>query len=326
MSIQTVIDRAQSIEIDKRRTTAQSVSRSQRLKTAERVGAQPWNFVVTPPGSLSWSGNRAAIEQIDSAGRTDETEISLANNPKMAYITEYQGDLNSTQQTNLLITATTTASFTVWNLPAVGATIDSRSETFTAQSFPVEVSTTYARSFDTARTDFLITNTEYDSKFYKLQVGDRLTTSTYLTSNQTVNSITRNYITVSSTPYTRVVMSAAPNASSALNTPIQFTSTASTLVSTTTNIFVAGDLIQPNNSRYPYAVKNTVARGSGSTVSVNLHRPVITSEGITLTGQALKIGEDVTFRMVVIEMPTYRVIPYDRIQFTGDFRLLEKVI
>ena len=39
MSIQNIINRAQQIEIDRRRMVGQSISRSQRIKTAEIIGS-----------------------------------------------------------------------------------------------------------------------------------------------------------------------------------------------------------------------------------------------------------------------------------------------
>jgi 3-methyladenine DNA glycosylase Mpg len=65
MSLQTIIDKAQQIEIDRRRIVAQTMSRSQRIKVSERNSAQPWRFTVTPPGSMVWSTNRGVIELID---------------------------------------------------------------------------------------------------------------------------------------------------------------------------------------------------------------------------------------------------------------------
>jgi hypothetical protein len=326
MSIQTIIDTAQSIEFDRSKTVGQSVSRSGRLKTAERASVQAWTFVVTPAGSYFWSDHRDTIEEIDANDRINEYEISLSNVNGMGFITEYMGNLNSTQLNALTINTNTTATFVLGNLPSIGATLTSRSENFTAQSFQIEAVPTYSRSFDVARNDILITNSEYDAKFYKIQVGDRLSTSTYLTSNQTVTGITRNFLTYNSVGYTKVNLSAAPNSSSGLNTPIQFTSTASTLVSTTTVVFYRGDFIQPTNSRYPYTVKNTVERGSGSTVTVDLNRAVITSEAIALDNSTLKVGVDVTWRVVAVEKPTYSIIAPNRFQFNGDFRLAEKVI
>lgn len=214
MSLQTIIDKAQQIEIDRRRIVAQTMSRSQRIKVSERNSAQPWRFTVTPPGSLTWSTNRGVIELIDFNDRVSEYQISLNNNVKMNYLTDYQGKATAGQLSAMQI-----ASFT--------------------------------------------------------------------TSTMTINTL--------------------PN------------------VSTSTVLFASGDLIQPSLSRYPYTVVNTVYRGSDNTVSLTTHRPAITSEGVTLTG-SFKTGNSCTWRVIITGLPTYSIVPKDRVQFNGDFQLVERVI
>ena len=97
-------------------------------------------------------------------------------------------------------------------------------------------------------------------------------------------------------------------------------------VSSSTVIFAKGDLIQPNNSRYPYTVVDTVLRGLTTTTSVTLNRPIITSEGISLLSQGLKVGNSCTWRVLVSGLPTYQLVPMQRVQYTGDFELVEKII
>jgi hypothetical protein len=97
-------------------------------------------------------------------------------------------------------------------------------------------------------------------------------------------------------------------------------------VSSSTVVFAKGDLIQPENSRYPYAVVDTVVRGLTTTTSVTLHRPIITSEGVTLSGQGLAVGNSCTWRVVVSGLPTFQLIPMQQVQYTGDFELIERII
>ena len=215
MSIQTIIDKAQQIEIDRRRMVGQTISRSQRLKTAERSTAQPWKFKVTPPGMLPWAESRSLIETIDSADRVEETEVSLSNVAGMQYITEYRGQLNKADIDAMTIYAVGTDTLTLTTLPAV---------------------------------------------------------------------------------------------------------------SSSTVIFAKGDYIQPANSRYPYTVAETCTRGTSTTTSVTLHRNVITSEGITLTGQHVNYGNTCTWRLVVSGLPSYQLVPGKFVQYTGDFELIEKIV
>lgn len=215
MSIQNIIDKSQQIEIDRRKIISQSISRSQRIKTAERSTAQPWKFKVTPPAILNWTASRSFIEVIDFNDRANEYTISLNNNANMNYITSYLGGITQGQLNSLTIQAVGTSTLTITGLPSV---------------------------------------------------------------------------------------------------------------SSSTVIFARGDIIQPANSRYPYTVVSTATRGLSTTTSVTLHRPIITSEGITLTGQGLNVGNSCTWRVLVSGLPTYQLVPMQRVQYTGDFELVEKII
>ena len=224
MSIQSIINSAQQIEIDRRRMVGQTMSRSQRIKTSERSTAQPWKIKVTPPAQIPWTTGRVIAETIDAGDRVTEYEISLNNNSGMNYITAYQGDMRQVQISDLVVNSTSTSTLVIGTLPGIGSS--------------------------------------------GLRGG----------------------------------------------------------ISTASILFAVGDIIQPANSRYPYTVTATVRRGSDTTVSVPLNRPVITSEGITLTSAGVKVGNSCTWRMVVTAMPTYSLIYGQRMQYNGDFELIEKII
>ena len=219
MSLQTLVNRAQQIEFDRGRIITATVSRSQRLKTAERNATQPWTWTVTPPASLIWSDSRSIIEAIDYADRDVEYTIQLGVNPSQEYLVRYQGELDSGQRAAITINTFTNQSLVLGNLPAVSGSI-----------------------------------------------------------------------------------------------------------TTTTSILRSGDLVQPANSRYPYTVIADVPRGAGSLVTATVHRALITSEGIDPTGQSVKFGKDVSWRFIVLQKPTYSAVPYNRLQYNGDFVLMEKII
>ncbi len=328
MTLQYIVDRAESIEFDRRQIASQTISRSQRIKTAARVSAQPWRWIVTPPGNISWDASRGIIELIDKNDRITETEINLNH---INFITRYQGDLNSTQLAALTIDSTTTSTMTIDTLPSIGDVISSRSIYILARSFEPATSVTYNRALSTTRADFLISNSDFDANFYNFMVGDTLSTTTYLVSNQTISSITRNYITLAGVGYTRVILSQNPDASSSAaittsGSDVLIHTTSSQVVTTSTVIFKAGDFIQPANSRYPYTVVNDVLRGSGSSVTLNLNRSIITSENVTLTDQTLKVGNSCSWRMVVVGLPTYKIVGRNRLEYQGTFELIEKII
>lgn len=214
MSLQNIIDTAQTIDFDRRRMVGQTISRSQRLRVSERDSAVAFRITVTPVARWRYSQYRSTLESLMTADRFEETEINLANQPGLRYLTEYQGGLNATQLGNLTIQQFTGTSVTITTLPAVA---------------------------------------------------------------------------------------------------------------TATVIFRPGDFIQPSNSRYPYIVTNTVLRGNTSTVTATVHRSLITSENTSTTG-TFAVGTGTTLRLVVTDLPTYRLVQKDWAEFTGDFTLVEKII
>jgi len=71
---------------------------------------------------------------------------------------------------------------------------------------------TYGSALSTGRTDFLVTDSDYAAS--GILLGDPLSLSTYITGGQTISAITTGYIVINTVSYTRIVMSAAANATS----------------------------------------------------------------------------------------------------------------
>ena len=215
MSFQTIIDNATFLTINKRKTTAISVSRSGHVKTAER---QPsvYSLTVGTHAGLTYSENRGVLEDIDTADRVVEANVSLNNNSGMNYLTAYQGDMDG------------------GSLTMVGAD------------------------------------------------GKEL------------------YI----------------NASSA-------TATSGNV------LFKKGDFVQPQGNtgtyRYPYQVTSDVnGIGAGqSNVTVPVHRPVLSQDGVSITSGGVRKGTEVRFHVKATTCPTYTIIPHDRIAFDGNFEFVE---
>jgi hypothetical protein len=98
----------------------------------------------------------------------------------------------------------------------------------------------------------------------------------------------------------------------------------SATVAASTEVFVEkGDYIQVDGSRYPYQATARVLRGSGDTVTVPLNRPIVPEDGFTIGGQDILVGTDCTFRVRMIQQPTYSVVPGRYIQWDGDMQLME---
>jgi len=89
-------------------------------------------------------------------------------------------------------------------------------------------------------------------------------------------------------------------------------------------VLKAGDFIQIGI--YSYKITADVPHGSGGTVTVNLHRPLI---GTPTIGNALTaVGSDCTFYLLASQCPTYTLNPMTNgafVQWDGDFVFIEDI-
>ncbi len=96
MGIQTIVDRATFLTVDKRKLASQSISRSGRIKTAEVTSAVPYRFTVGVHEGAKYSENRALLEQLDALDVVTEEQIDIGStNTNLSYITSYQGGISS---------------------------------------------------------------------------------------------------------------------------------------------------------------------------------------------------------------------------------------
>lgn len=87
-----------------------------------------------------------------------------------------------------------------------------------------------------------------------------------------------------------------------------------------------GDFIQPDTGyKYPYKVTDDVLLGSGSTVAIPVHRPIITQSGYTFSGKDLVFGTDCTWNMKLTNKPNYTVVPGRFVQFDEPVVLMEVI-
>jgi hypothetical protein len=112
--LQTIIDNAISINIDRRKTSGFTISRSGIVKTAQHASNVPWTFTVTMHPGLKYSTNRALTEEIDRLDRTEESNINIGStNSGLAYITEYQGTLTVNERAAANIVAASNSNITL---------------------------------------------------------------------------------------------------------------------------------------------------------------------------------------------------------------------
>jgi hypothetical protein len=220
MSIQTIINNAQSLQIDKTKLTAQTISRSGRVLTAEVASAVPYRFTVQMHSGLKYSDNRGMLEELDRLDRIEEEEIDIGDtNTGLQYITAYQGDMTAPQRAALR-TASGTA-FSGTNLYI--------------NTIPVAGGIGY--------------------------------------------------------------------------------------------LFRKGDFVQIGSGtyRYPYQVTADVPYTNISNVTIPVHRAVIAQDGVSLTSGSVNYGKNVSWRVKMLQKPSYSVVPHDRIEFDSDFQFIEVI-
>ena len=94
MSIQTFLDRATFLTVDKRKVSAQTITRSGQVKTAEVASANPYRFAFGVTAGYTYSENRGALEDLDSLDITVEEQIDIGTtNTNLSYLTALQGTL-----------------------------------------------------------------------------------------------------------------------------------------------------------------------------------------------------------------------------------------
>jgi hypothetical protein len=113
MTFQAIINTSQRIEVDRRRMVGQSISRSQRVKTAQRVTAQPFVLTVTPRARFRWTDTRQAVELIQNYDRNTECVIQIGSIPNLYYLNQYQGAFSASALAGMTITNFTGTSVTI---------------------------------------------------------------------------------------------------------------------------------------------------------------------------------------------------------------------
>ena len=93
MSLQQIINSSTNLQIIRPRMTAQQVTRSGRLISNTVDTARPWRFQVTYRPAKRYADARGMLEDLDFLDRAYTEDIDIgATNPKLSYITGYQGD------------------------------------------------------------------------------------------------------------------------------------------------------------------------------------------------------------------------------------------
>jgi hypothetical protein len=82
------------------------------------------------------------------------------------------------------------------------------------------------------------------------------------------------------------------------------------------NIFKAGDLIQLGASGKVYTVTEDVAFNE---TTITVHRPILENAG----NYTLIVGQNVTWDVICVQMPTWTIFGYNQIRWSGPFIFAE---
>jgi hypothetical protein len=90
MSFQWIIDRAESISIDRQEVVGQTITRDLTVRASSR-GSASWRFTVKLPDGISWTELRPFISQAEKLGRHNTATISLST-AGQSWLYRYQGE------------------------------------------------------------------------------------------------------------------------------------------------------------------------------------------------------------------------------------------
>lgn len=98
MSIQNIIDKAESVTILRNKISGSTITRGGRLRSALVAGNQPYSFVVAYAPYQSYADNRGMLEELERLDLIHSEDIDIGStNTGLSWLTEYQGELTTAQ-------------------------------------------------------------------------------------------------------------------------------------------------------------------------------------------------------------------------------------
>lgn len=96
MSLQTILSISESVGINDQRFVGQTVSRNQKIVTAEQLTVVPFMFEMKPMNYLLYSQNRGVLNQLRINDKALEQYLNFGTTGWLNYI-KYQGDMTGPQ-------------------------------------------------------------------------------------------------------------------------------------------------------------------------------------------------------------------------------------
>lgn len=118
MSLQKIIDSAQSLELNRSKLVSTTVSRNGRLLVSSRNWVNPWRITVEPRPVWPWADYRQYFEPVISGDRIDTHTILLGNTA--AWTVAYQGTAATTSNQLNSPVAVASVNGATWTITTTG--------------------------------------------------------------------------------------------------------------------------------------------------------------------------------------------------------------
>lgn len=120
--LQTIIDSADSLLIDRRKVVGIQITRNEVPRTSLTPTFQPWRFTLTVPSRLRYSQARALLEALDTLDRNTPEIVTFSNNACLSWIFRYQGSMSTAQISGITVQSFVGNQLVLTNLPAIAST------------------------------------------------------------------------------------------------------------------------------------------------------------------------------------------------------------
>lgn len=125
MSLQNLINIAETLEINRQKTVGQQITRSGVVKVGETPTRNPWRFNIDVSAVKPYADARSLMETIDYYDRLNYQDISFDSSKGAAsglsYMFNYRGDLTLTQRNALRVSSFSGNQLVLTGLPSGNA-------------------------------------------------------------------------------------------------------------------------------------------------------------------------------------------------------------
>ena len=120
--LQTIIDKCNSITIDRRKVVGIQYTRNEIPRVSVTPTKNPWRITLELPASLRYNEARTLLEEIDRLDRITPQIVSFGANPLLNWIFKYRGTMNAAQIAAITVSSFVSDQLTLTNLPVVPST------------------------------------------------------------------------------------------------------------------------------------------------------------------------------------------------------------